>query len=190
MRDQPREEAKPDKPQPPTTPATNSEDNLLPEKIEAELDRLNVPLEHRAMIKDVLPHFLSLEYRESYTEHSGALPSPLYVKEYNEVIPNGAERLMRMAEVNQEMDAREQEHRHTLNRNEQGHNHKMNWAEIGSKYLGQIFAFLIALSFLYGAYLCAEKGHDSLAIAIVTTTIVALVAIFVTGQYFKSKESA
>jgi len=57
------------------------------------------------VIKDLIPDELPLDKKEQINQlmlisqnHSGPLPPPLRVEKYNQVIPNGAERLMKAVE--------------------------------------------------------------------------------------------
>ena len=65
------------------------------------------------------------------TFHSGPLPAPATLKEYNEILPNAAERIFQMAE-------KEQNHQHSLGI-------KLVESEIKKVSKGQDYAIIIAL---------------------------------------------
>lgn len=89
--------------------------------------------------------------------HLGPLPHPDHYERYAALIPNGAERIIAMAE-------REQNQRHLMER------------------LGMASAFVLALAFLIAGTILVYAGHDQAGAAIVTTTVVALVGVFITGR--------
>lgn len=63
--------------------------------------------------------------------HSGPLPAPDTLSEYNELIPNGAERIMKMAE-------NQQSHRHELEK-------KIIPNQVQQSKMGQWFGFILGL---------------------------------------------
>ncbi|NQU88186.1 MAG: DUF2335 domain-containing protein [Mariniphaga sp.] len=100
--------------------------------------------------------------------HSGPLPAPQALREYNEIIPNGAERIT------------------TVFENQSNHRLSLETKVIGRQtfqsLLGQIFGFLIALiCLIIGVYLI-EKGHEVAGITLFGIDIVGLAAIFVIGK--------
>lgn len=78
--------------------------------------------------------------------HIGPLPDSQTLREYSEIIPNGAERIMAMAE-------KQSDHRIGM---EKG---VVNGQVIQS-YLGQIFAFLICTGFLICGTICVLHGFE------------------------------
>lgn len=103
----------------------------------------------------------------SFSTH---LPPPHIIKQYNEIIPSFAE------DVHNEFLS-ETKIRRSFN----------NWivkGSIGSKFLGQILGFAIAVFVLYIAWDLGAKGHDALAGTIAVIDLVALVSVFVGVQYF------
>lgn len=105
-------------------------------------------------------------------EFSGPLPHPSILHQYNQVLPNAAERVFQMAE-------REQAHRH----NRENENDR---AENIRGYLGMIFAVVLALICVGSSTYLAFHGQRAVPIAIATTTIIGLVAAFLKGSAEKS----
>ncbi len=114
------------------------------------------------------------------SEFSGPVPRPEDLKIYNEMIPNGAERFMIMAE-------KEQEYRHKVNQEIIEDEKKVLKREFISRILGQIFGFL-ALLFLIGlCWFAFEKGNPAEAQKIATWSIVSVVGLFITGKFLLNK---
>ena len=99
---------------------------------------------------------------------SGPLPPPSILGDYNEILADGAERIMKMAEnqsshrIDLEKYAIKEELRQSKN--------------------GQIFGFILAILGMLIAFGLAYLGHDTVAGIFGTTTIVGLVTIFVIGK--------
>lgn len=78
--------------------------------------------------------------------HIGPLPDPETLSEYSAIIPNGAERIMQMAE--KQLD----------------HRMKMENKVVGGQMLqsniGQILAFLIGIAALSASTYCIVTGHE------------------------------
>jgi len=105
---------------------------------------------------------------------SGPLPPPQLLSQYNDVVPNGAERLMKMAEV-------QQTHRHDLERTVVHGNVK---AEHRGQWMGLfISVFVIAA----GTYLAAT-GKQITGGLLVGVDVVALASVFVYGKHVQRRE--
>lgn len=89
--------------------------------------------------------------------HAGPLPHPDSYERYATIIPDGANRIMRMAEK------------------EQAHRHRM-------EPLGTISAFVLSLAFLLVGGFLVLRGHDGAGATIITLTVVGLAAVFITGK--------
>jgi uncharacterized membrane protein len=105
---------------------------------------------------------------------SGPLPPAAILKEYNEIIPNGAERIMKMAE-------KQSDHRIDIEK----HAIKEQFKQSG---IGQKFGFIISILGLVLASLLAYFGHDIIAGIFGTTTILGLVTVFVIGKKRQKSE--
>ena len=106
---------------------------------------------------------------------SGPLPSPKLVAGYAEVIHNGAERIMVMAEKEQE--GRLQENRTIQQINKmavRGHNFRGAF--------GQISALALVIGMLWLGFRFATDGKEELAKELFRYTITGVVAVFLGGQ--------
>lgn len=102
------------------------------------------------------------------TSFSGPVPPPALLQGYNDVLENGAERIVTMAE-------KQSMHRMQLE------DHAVKEGLKQSR-LGQTFGFIIGLVVLVLATLLAYLGHDVVAGIFGGSTIVGLVAVFVIGK--------
>ena len=107
---------------------------------------------------------------------SGPLPPPLAVREYDDIIPGGAERILVMAE-------KEQSHRHE---NES----LISKETMKLRGKGQNFALFISLAVLATAIYFGSIGQGTIAAVIVTIDIVALASIFHFGKALAPKEKS
>ena len=105
---------------------------------------------------------------------SGPLPHPELLQKYNDVIPNGAERIMQMAE-------QQQQHRHELEATVVKGNVS---SETRGQYIGAIIAVVVLGS---GTYLAAI-GHAITGSIFVGVDLVALVSVFVLGKRAQRQE--
>lgn len=117
---------------------------------------------------------LLLEYLIDSYLCKGPLPPPEILKGYNQVVENGAERIVARAE-------KQSEHRMQLE------NHAIK-EELKQSGRGQIFGFILGVLGLLLATLLAILGHELIAGIFGTTTIVGLVTVFVVGKKTQSKE--
>lgn len=105
---------------------------------------------------------------------SGPLPAPYELEHYNEIIQNGAERIMIMAE-------KEQNHRHKIEE-------KVNFANTKIAVRGQwIGVFVVILGFALGGYLTLNE-HDTVGGIVLGSTLVGLVTVFVVGRTRKRQD--
>lgn len=107
-------------------------------------------------------------------QHSGPLPDPDTLRDYAELIPNGAERIMIMAEKQQShgMDME----RTALRRASFQH------------LLGQIFAFVLAGFAIWFGYELTNRGFEKVGVTIFATTIGIILYAFVLGRRAKKNE--
>lgn len=96
------------------------------------------------------------------------LPTPEMLRQFNEIIPDGAQRIMLMAE---------QEGVHTR------HVQKVAvWGTFIGQTLGQIFAFSVAGGCIYAAFLLAMAGHTGVAGILGGGTVTTVVLAFLQGR--------
>lgn len=100
--------------------------------------------------------------------HSGPLPDPDTLRAYAKLIPNGAERLMCLVES-------ESRHRHEQQA-------RLVACETRRIARGQWMAFVLTLLLTTAGIFLGVTGHDWLAAGLFTTTIGAVVTIFVLGN--------
>ena len=82
------------------------------EEVDSALDKLKIPPDQRKVLKEWFPPVFS-ELRNISIKYfySGQLPHPDLLDRFNDLIPNGADRIMKMAEKGLEMDSIEQHYR-------------------------------------------------------------------------------
>lgn len=86
-----------------------------------------------------------LEMSRSIT-YSGAVPPPEMLREFDKIIPNGADRFMKMAEE-------QSEHRRKIEQ-------KIVESNVKNEKLGLVFAFFISIIGLISAAILAYKGNN------------------------------
>jgi len=139
------------------------------EKLEIEAPDIlaSLPKENRAKLIRIIKSQMVMKH------HEGPLPAPEDIALYNQHIPNGAERIMALAEKQFE------------------HRRKMESLVIPGKLSsiarGQIFGLVIALFGLIAGTVITLYGHDWVGGILLGTTIVSLVGVFIFGQRQQSK---
>lgn len=106
--------------------------------------------------------------------HSGPLPDSETLIEYNSVIPNGADRIMKMAE-------KQQEHRINIEKD-------VIKSQSGQSLLGQWFGLIIGIFGIGCGTFLAYSGEKTVGGIIAGGTVVSLVSVFVIGKGKQSKE--
>ena len=113
--------------------------------------------------------------------HQGPLPTPDDLAQYNQIIPNGAERIMAMAE-------KEQNHRISMNNKE----HELNTVIVQEtskhKKIGQACAMATVIVFSLLALYLFTVGQFFYGTVMTGLDLVAIVCVFVTGKVIESKE--
>lgn len=142
-----------------------AEATQLVSKIESEL------IENPILVERLLdrPKVMAIVSRTAFR---GPLPPPAMLKEYRDIIPNGAERIMAMSE-------REQEHRHTVTKTAVG------GAVLKDK-RGQWMAYSITLIILAIATMFAWKGQTVFAGTLITVDLIGLASVFAIGRITKN----
>lgn len=158
-------------------PAVKKPQQELPEElqeIEEDLTSVNpeifkgVPQRKKMEILQGLS-IVSIQHRS----HSGPLPDAETLIKYDSVIPNGADRIMKMAE-------NQQNHRVGLE-------NKVVESQSSQSKLGQIFGLIIGLvGISCGTYLAAT-GEPTVGGIIAGGTVVSLVSVFVIGKASQRK---
>lgn len=115
-----------------------------------------------------------IAYEESFEAveaHSGPLPSPHILKGYADLIENGPERIMRMAE--KQLD-------HNMMMESKGLK-----AGVRSGILGQILGFAIGLILIASGVWLTYLGHDTVGGIIFGSCLVAVIGVFLKNIFFK-----
>jgi len=107
---------------------------------------------------------------------SGPLPPPSLLARYNDVVPNGAERILAMAE-------RQSAHREKLEA-------QVVAGNLESQRRGSLYAFLLALVAIVGGIFLIHEGKSASGLATVISALAGLVSIFFYSQHRQSKERA
>lgn len=153
--------------------ANTSEIVQIKQELEAlELEEVNpevftgVPIQQRQEI---------IRTMVSYKHHSGPLPDPETLARYNELIPNGAERIMAQAEE-------QATHRMYLEK-------IAIPAQVGQSAKGQNYGFILSAMIIVASVFLAYTGHETTACVLGGTTIVSLAIIFVLNKFPKNKKN-
>jgi uncharacterized membrane protein len=105
---------------------------------------------------------------------SGPLPPPGLLAKYNEVIPNGAERIMAMAE-------RQSAHRESLEA-------KVVEGNVASQARGSHYAFIICLITIVGGFVLIAMGKSIYGVSAVIGSLATLAGVFVLAKRDQRKE--
>ena len=144
-------------------------DLIIPEQLKIILADPEISEDKKEAIIRLI---VGVSVRESF---SGPIPPPKILKGYNEVLKDGAERVVAMAE-------RQLSHRIQLE----------DYAvkeELKQSKIGQIFGFILGLIGLILTTVLALLGHETIAGIFGTTTIIGLVTVFVLGRRSLQKNS-
>jgi uncharacterized membrane protein len=105
---------------------------------------------------------------------SGPVPPPSLLARYNDVIPDGAERILAMAE-------RQSKHREILES-------QVITGNISAQKMGSIFAFIICLVAVVGGFSLIWIGKSADGLAAIIASLTALAGVFVYGKRQQRKE--
>lgn len=108
-------------------------------------------------------------------QHSGPLPDPASLERYNRIVPDAAERIIKMAELNSE-HFRKME---TLAINAQIEDGEQQHREVRR---GQYAGFLSVVIAFSAATYALHLGYTGVAGTICSVTVGGLVTVFVTGR--------
>ena len=113
--------------------------------------------------------------------HSGPLPDPETLAGYERVAPGSAERIILMAE-------KQQDHRHN-NENKQLSLHEtMINGDCSMKKRGQWFGLFSVLIVSMFSFYLAFLGHISASVTVITVVLIGLTSVFVMGRIARQKE--
>jgi uncharacterized membrane protein len=106
--------------------------------------------------------------------HSGPLPSPDFLKQYDLIIPGLAERIVKMAED-------QQSHRLSLE-------NKVISSQLDESKRGQFLGVTVATLCIIASFTLSLLGHEYVAGIIGGTTVIGLVTVFVLGKKEQRKD--
>lgn len=106
---------------------------------------------------------------------SGPLPHPTLLREYNDIIPNGAERIMQMSEKEQDSIISERKGVRTDNKD-------ISMAKINLIKRGQTMGFILALILFGLATLFVMTGHETFAYILFSVGAISLIGLFVNSD--------
>lgn len=148
-----------------------SEDELL--KIEKQLSLID-PKIFEGIKKEKIQRIIKSVVVTMHKTHSGPLPDPDTLAQYSEIIPNGAERIMSMAE-------KQFDHRIKME-------NKVVSGQLFQSNLGQILAFLIGLAALGSATYVIISGHEWTGVVLGVGGLTSLVTAFIKGKAQQTKD--
>lgn len=105
----------------------------------------------------------------------GPLPPPAILEDYDRIQPGLAAEIVRWA-------TDETAHRHAMEKKAISIDEKLAGSHVREVFLGQLFGFLIAMSFLAAAVYLAVIGKEIAASALGTLGIGSIVAAFLVGR--------
>jgi uncharacterized membrane protein len=105
---------------------------------------------------------------------SGPLPHPDILARYNEVVPNGAERIFTMVE-------RQSVHRESIEA-------CVVQGNVNSQVRGSWFGFIVSMTAIVGGIYLIAIGKGALGLTSIISSLVALVAVFYYGKRHQKKE--
>lgn len=124
--------------------------------------------------REELARLISLRQTTVHYSHSGPLPSPDDLKKYDGAVPGAAERIIRMAE------------------NQQNHRMRLEDKAIGEQLdqsrRGQHYGLLVAVLMITASGVMVMTGHDTAGGFLGGTTLLGLVGVFVTGKYMQAAD--
>lgn len=107
---------------------------------------------------------------------SGPLPPPSLLAKYSEIIPNGAERIMAMAE--KQGDHREKLEARVVNGN------------VASQTRGSWFAFVLCLVALVGGFYLILQGKSAAGLVAIISSVGVIGGVFVVSRREQGRERA
>lgn len=144
------------------TPNVDLKVNEIVEKVVETPELLDQVLQSPVMIERVAMMV------QQQVSHSGPLPMADEVRKYNEIIPNGADRIMKLAE------------------NEQRNRYAIPKWSLFLHGLGLCFGMASVALVVYFCFALIEKEQYGVATTIMVSVLVALAAVFAVGKYNKT----
>lgn len=114
--------------------------------------------------------------------HTGPLPDPDDLRHYDRIIPDGANRIMKMAE-------REQEHRHAIETKHLDVVESVSKNDYFSTRRGQNYGLLVCGLVLVTGLVFMANGFPKTGAAIIMADLVGLVTVFIVGHRMRGNET-
>lgn len=105
---------------------------------------------------------------------SGPLPPPFILRQYDEIVPGAADRILAMAES-------QHEHRHALEK-------RVIFGNVDAQARGQWMGFVLGLVGIIGGFFLIGLGHSGWGVAAIVGSLVSLITVFVVGQRRQRQE--
>lgn len=153
---------------------TNESSSAELVQIQEELEHVN-PTIFKGLDPNKKGEILRTVTKVTMQKHSGPIPDPETLRQYNSVIPDAADRILTMAE-------KQQDHRMGLEK-------LAVKSQLTQSRNGQYFGLFIALCCIAASVYLGMNGHETLAGVIGTSTIIPLAIIFVLRKLPKSTNS-
>jgi uncharacterized membrane protein len=112
--------------------------------------------------------------QQTMQSFAGPLPPPSMLVEYNGAVQGGAERIMVMAE-------KQQEHRHQIES-------RVVWSNTTDQRIGLILGFIVMMSVAGAGIWCVSIGKDTTGLSALITSVGGPVAAFIYGRKKQSEE--
>jgi len=130
-------------------------------------DRIK-PADRNSLVKTFRETLPQITYQQSTSVYSGPIPSPGMLDEFNKVMPNGADRVMRMAEEQSQHRMR-LETATVTSQNKQGER-------------GQYFAIASVMALIFAGVAVCYLGCPVVGGTIFGTTVVGIGGVFIYGK--------
>lgn len=117
---------------------------------------------------------MAQEFTITAQRFTGPLPHPAILAQYNNSVPGGAERIIAMAERNQQ-------HRHDIES-------LVVRGGLSAQRNGQWFGLLVALTGMIGSIWLVSQGHEWGGATIGTIDVAGLVSLFIYSHESKKRE--
>lgn len=144
---------------------------VLPEELKSIIEDPEIP---EIKKKKIIRALVGISVKSS--SFTGPIPPPQLLKGYNDVVRDGAGRIIALAE---------KQSAHRIFLEEQTIREEMKQSR-----LGQVFGFILGLVGMSLATILALYDHETIAGIFGTTTIIGLVTVFVLGKKGQQKELA
>lgn len=126
--------------------------------------------------------FSVIEGLSTVETYSGPAPHPDLLERFDRIVPGAAREFL-------DGVREERMHRHRGDEIEWQIRLKRADAEIAGSRLGMIFGFVIGMTGLVIACICALTDHETTAAIVAGVDLLALVAVFVTGRVYDARRS-